>query len=144
MNQRIGALILVFLIAGCTHQDPMAQLGHLNGYWEIEQVEISKDSIREFKINENVDFIELKEGTGFRKKVRPEFDGTYTITHDQEKVVAKIEEGNLNLYYTTAFDSWKETVQRADQDKLSLKSDRGIIYHYKRFTPLLSDYEEKK
>lgn len=144
MNKYIGLLILAFLITGCNNQDPAEQLDHLNGYWEIERVEISKDSIRDFKINEIVDFIEIKDGTGFRKKVRPEFDGTYTVTDDSEKVVAKIEEGKLNLYYTTAFDSWKETVVKAEKDKLSLKNDRGLIYHYKRFTPLLSDYEEKK
>ena len=144
MNKYIGGLILAFLITGCNKQDPAAQLDQLNGYWEIERVEISKDSVREFKINENVDFIELKDGNGFRKKVRPEFDGTYTVTDDEEKVVSKIEAGKLNLYYTTPFDSWKETVIRAEEDKLSLKNDRGIIYHYKRFTPLLSDYEEKE
>lgn len=144
MNKYIGVLILAFLITGCSNQDPAAQLDQLNGYWEIEHVEFSKDSIREFKINEFVDFIEIKDGTGFRKKVRPQFDGTYTVTNDEEKVVAKIEAGKLNLYYTTPFDSWKETVIKAEEDKLSLKNDRGIIYHYKRFTPLLSDYEEKK
>jgi len=144
MNKYIGGLILAFLITGCTNQDPAEQLAHLNGYWEIERVEFSKDSIREFKINENVDFIDIKDGSGFRKKVRPEFDGTYTVTNDEEKVVAKIEEGILNLYYSTPFDSWKETVIKADEDKLSLKNSSGIMYHYKRFTPLLSDYEEKE
>ena len=144
MNKYIGVLILAFLITGCNNQEPAEQLNHLNGYWEIESVEFSKDSVREFKINENVDFIELKDGTGFRKKVRPEFDGTYKVTNDEEKVVAKIEEDKLNLYYTTPFDSWMETVIIAEKDKLSLKNEKGIIYHYKRFTPLLSDYEEKK
>jgi hypothetical protein len=144
MKKYIGVMILAFLITGCNNQEPAEQLDHLNGYWEIERVEFSEDSIREFKINENVDFIEIKDGTGFRKKVRPQFDGTYTVTNDAEKVVAKIEEGKLNLYYTTPFDSWKETVIKAEEDKLSLKNDRGIIYHYKRFTPLLSDYDEKK
>jgi len=144
MNKYIGILILAFLITGCNNQDPTKQLDNLNGYWEIERVEFSEDSIREFKINENVDFIEIKDGTGFRKKVRPQFDGTYTVTNDEEKVVAKIEEGKLNLYYTTPFDSWKETVIKAEDDKLSLKNEQGIIYHYKRFIPLLGDYEEKK
>lgn len=144
MNKYIGVLIFAFLITGCNKQDPGEQLSHLNGYWEIERVEFSKDSIREFRISENVDYIEVEDGSGFRKKVRPEFDGTYTVTNDAEKVLAKIEKGKLNLYYTTPFDSWKETVVKAKEDKLSLKNDRGIIYHYKRFTPLLGDYEEKE
>ena len=144
MNKYIGVLILAILITGCKNQDPGEQLDHLNGYWEIERVEFSKDSIQEFKINEFVDFIEIKDGTGFRKKVRPEFDATYTVTDDSEKVLAKIEDGKLNLYYTTPFDSWMETVIKAEESKLSIKNDRGIIYQYKRFTPLLSDYEEKE
>mgnify|MGYP007006685570 CR=1 FL=1 len=144
MNKYLGGLIFAFLITGCNNQDPSEQLDDLNGYWEIERVEFSKDSIKEFKINENVDFIDIKDGNGFRKKVRPQFDGTYTVTNDAEKVVAKIEEGKLILYYTTPFDSWKETVIKADEDRLSVKNSSGKIYHYKRFTPLLSDYEEKK
>lgn len=136
-------LFLVIIASSCSGNDPKEQLKHLDGYWEIKTVEFSKDSVREYKFNEMIDFFELENGVGFRKKVRPQIDGSYKITQDAEAVDARIENGNLHLYYTTPFDSWKEKVLRAGEENLSLQTEEGIIYHYKRFTPL-NIYDEEE
>lgn len=141
-------ILLIFLLAiavtSCKQQTPEEKLVNLNGYWEIEKVEFSRDSIKEFRMSENVDYFEIENGVGFRKKVRPQYDGTYIVTEDAEKIEAKIENDSLNLYYSTPFDSWKETVLHAEEDKLSIKNNRGIIYHYKRFKSLLSELNEEE
>ena len=141
-------LVLIFLLAitatSCKQQTPQEKLNNLNGYWEIEKVEFSRDSIKEFRMSENVDYFEIKNGTGFRKKVRPQYDGTYIVTEDAEKIEAKIENDSLNLYYSTPFDSWKETVLEAGEEKMSIRNNRGLIYHYKRFKSLLSELDEEE
>lgn len=141
-------ILLIFLLAiavtSCKQQTPEEKLVNLNGYWEIEKVEFSRDSIKEFRMSENVDYFEIENGVGFRKKVRPQYDGTYIVTEDAEKIEAKIENDSLNLYYSTPFDSWKETVLHAGVDKLSIKNNRGLIYHYKRFKSLLSELNEEE
>ena len=144
MNKHVVILLLTFILVGCQKQDPKEQLQHLNGYWEISKVEFSKDSIREFTMSEDVDYFELKNEKGFRKKVRPQYDGTYKITNTAEEVIAKTEEGKLMLYYTTPFNSWKETVLKADEGELQIKNERDFIYHYKRYTPLLENYNEEE
>jgi hypothetical protein len=44
------------LLTACNNQDPEEQIPHLQGYWEIEKVEFSKDSIKAYTFNETVIF----------------------------------------------------------------------------------------
>ncbi len=138
-----AVLILMISIIGCS-SSPEDQLVHINGYWGIEKVEFTKDSIRDFKINEIVDYIEIKDSVGFRIKVKPQFDGTYIPAGEPEDIRIKIEEEKLALYYSTSFNKWKEIIVASEEDKISLKNERGIIYHYKRYQPLKLDLDEKE
>ncbi len=144
MKKYFGLTIFLFLIFSCSNQDPEDQLENLNGYWEIESVEFAKDSVKLYRFNENVDFFNFQDQKGVRKKVKPQLDGTYAVTENSENVEAKIENGELHLYYTTPYDSWKETVITAEDDKLSLEADSGIIYHYKRYVPLVNFENEEE
>ena len=144
MQKFVLIILLAVIVTSCKQQTPEEKLDYLNGYWEIEKVEFSRDSIKEFRMSENVDYFEINDGIGFRKKVRPQYDGTYIVSDDAEKIEAKIENDSLNLYYSTPFDSWKETVLKAGEDKMSIKNNRGLIYHYKRFKSLLSELNEEE
>lgn len=141
---RISAILLVLIAFTSCTQDPKDQIEHLNGYWGIEKVEFSKDSIRDFKINEIVDYIEVTDSIGFRIKVKPQFDGTYIPAGEPEDILLKIEDENVVLNYSTSFDKWKEIIVASTEEKLSLKNERGIIYHYKRYQPLKLDLNEKE
>lgn len=141
-GKNLLGFILLLLILGCNNQDPEEQVPYLGGYWEIKRVEFSKDSIREYKFNEVVEFIEITNGQGFRKKVRPQLDGSYQVTQDEEKVETRIEDGQLYLYYSTLYDTWKEKVVHAGEEQLKMENENGVIYHYERFTPLLENYYE--
>lgn len=135
--------IMIFLLfAACNKQDPQEQIQHIDGYWEIEKVEFSKDSVRAYKFNETVDYLDLNGETGIRKKVKPQLGGSYEVTNDAEHLELKIEDGHLFIFYSTPYDSWKERVVKAEEDKLKLENEDGIIYHYKRYKPLLNDHNE--
>lgn len=144
MKRYLILLFFAVINSGCSQQDPEKQLQHLNGYWEIERVEFSKDSIKEFRINENIDYIELKNGEGFRARLRPQLDGGFKHIGDLDKVEAEIRDYTLYLNYSTLFDSWQETVVSASENKISIKNSSGIIYHYKRYEPLLDLTNEKE
>ncbi len=141
---RLSAILLVLIAFTSCTQDPQDQIENLNGYWGIEKVEFSKDSIRDFKINEIVDYIEVTDSIGFRIKVKPQFDGTYIPAGEPEDILLKIEDENVVLNYSTSFDKWKEIIVASTEEKLSLKNERGIIYHYKRYQPLKLDLNEKE
>ncbi|MGO4911334.1 hypothetical protein [Leeuwenhoekiella sp. W20_SRS_FM14] len=133
MKTYLASLSLFFVLLGCAENNPEEQLKNLNGYWEIKQVENPKGKTTDYKFNEQVDFIELKDTLGFRTKVLPRIDGTFVTTDSKENIVAKIENDSLYLNYTTPFDTWSETVLKADGNELKLKNDRGLIYTYHKF-----------
>ena len=143
MRKLLIATLLTISLLGC-NQDPSEQLAHINGYWEIEKVEFSKDSIRDFKISEIVDYMEIKDSIGFRVKVKPQFDGSYFPAGEPEKIMVAIEDKQLVLNYSTSFNNWKEVVVHSKEDELSLKNERGIIYHYKRYKPLKVRLDEEE
>lgn len=144
MKYSIYLLLLSLTFFSCSNQDPEEKLQNLNGYWEVEKVEFPDESVKEFKMSETVDFFGINNKKGIRKKVKPQFDGTYLVTEDAENVEVRIENDSLNLYYFTPYDSWKETVLKAGEEKMSIINNRGITYHYKRFVPLLSALNEKE
>lgn len=144
MNKLILYSLIGIVLLSCDKQDPKAQVKYIDGYWEIDKVELPGDSVRQYSINENIDYFEITDSTGFRKKLQPQFDGSYKTSDDAEELRIKIENDSLRLYYKTPFDEWKETLLQADEEKMSILNKDGIIYHYKKFTPLFAEENEKE
>ncbi|HZH70833.1 MAG TPA: lipocalin family protein [Flavobacteriaceae bacterium] len=129
-------MILTFLPSACSTPEAEKMIPFLNGYWEIEAVKMEDGSIKEFGIASWIDYIEIGNNNGIRKKVSPTLQGGFLVTHDFEEVHVKIEDDSLNLYYTTEFDNWKETVLQADEQRLVILSKDQKKYTYKRFLPI--------
>ena len=144
MNKKILFFLFGIVLLGCAKNNPEEQLEHLTGYWEIDRVEITEDSVINYKVNATVDYIEFDGEEGFRKKVKPQFDGSYKTSEDIEEISAQIENDSLRLHYKTPFDEWTETVISAEEDKFSVLNRDGKIYHYTKFTSLLDEDEEEK
>ncbi|MDR9457453.1 MAG: hypothetical protein RI572_08585 [Salegentibacter sp.] len=144
MNKLILYSLIGIVLLSCSKQDPKEQIKYIDGYWEIDKVELPGDSVMEYSINENIDYFEIKDSIGFRKKLQPQFDGSYKTNDDAEELRIKIENDSLRLYYKTPFDEWKETLLQADEEKMSILNKDGIIYHYKKFTPLFAEENEKE
>ncbi|MGY5851005.1 lipocalin family protein [Salegentibacter sp. F14] len=144
MNKIILYSLIGIVLLSCGSPDPSEQIQYIEGYWEIDKVELPGDSVREYSINENIDYFQLKDSLGFRKKLQPQFDGSYKTSENAETLRIKIENDSLRLYYKTPFDQWKETLLHADKDKMSILNEDGIIYHYKKFTPLFAEENEEE
>ncbi|APG59093.1 lipocalin family protein [Christiangramia salexigens] len=142
MKKLIGIVIL-FIVIACEHAKPEDQLKNVNGYWQIDKVEIKKDSVIEYSLSEYIDYIEITNSTGFRKKLKPKIDGGYIATQTEEDVEAKIENNTLMLYYSTPYDNWKEEVLKAKDDELIILSSDGKKYYYIKHEPLIAPKDEK-
>ncbi len=139
-------LIIGFIIflAACSNNNPQEQLKNVNGYWEIKKVEIEKDSVISYGISQYIDYIEIKDSTGFRKKLQPKFEGGYITTNSSEEVKAEIEDNTLFLHYATPYDDWREEVLKASEDELVVVNRDGKTYYYQRYKPLLTENDEKE
>nr|WP_262917417.1 lipocalin family protein [Zunongwangia pacifica] len=128
----------------CNKQDPKEQIQFIEGYWEIDKVEVSPDSTITYSINDNIDYFKVDGNSGQRTKLRPEIDGSFKTTNSAEKIELKIEEDSLRIYYKTPYDNWKETVLKASSEELVIKSNQDKIYYYKKYTPTSIDTNEKE
>ncbi|MBA3987298.1 MAG: hypothetical protein H0X63_12185 [Flavobacteriales bacterium] len=134
-------LPLLLLICGsflfsCNRENPEEKLAYLNGYWEIKKANLPNGETKTYSINMLIDFIEIEDGKGFRKKVAPQLDGSFQITEDTENIEVKIEDNQVILYYTTPFHYWKETVVEANEKQLVVRNEEDFLYTYNRFEKL--------
>jgi hypothetical protein len=119
----------------CTTKVSIEDLAKINGYWEIEKVEMPDGAEKDYKVNPTIDFFELKGTKGFRKKVMPQFDGTYRVNDLSEDFTVTEKDGKTYVNYTTLYAKWQEELVELDKEVLVVKNQHGIEYHYKRPIP---------
>lgn len=130
--KKIFLFIVFGLLLSCKQTISKTDLNNLNGYWEIEKVELPDGDKKEYKVNETIDFFKIKDGKGFRKKVMPQLDGTYLTNDIQEDIVIAVKDGDTTIKYKTTYASWNEEIIELTKDKLVIKNQQDFEYHYKR------------
>jgi hypothetical protein len=130
-------LISLFLVTlqSCKQKITATDLPKLNGYWEIEKVILPSGEKKEYKINESIDYFEIKDFNGFRKKVFPQLNGKYLINDVSENIKIEQKSGIYFLSYSTDYANWKEELIVLQDSVLVLKNTQKIEYHYKKFQP---------
>ncbi|WP_055445405.1 hypothetical protein [Lacinutrix himadriensis] len=129
-------LLLALTIFSCS-PNPETFIPHINGYWEIDEVTLHDGSKKDYNYNDTIDYFEINDSlTGFRKKMKPNFLGTYETSKDAETMQIIIENDSLNVYYKTPFAKWKETILLASTSQLKIINQNKDVYLYKRYQPL--------
>lgn len=128
-------LFVSVITVSCNQSVSQDDLTKLSGYWEIESVVMPDGTKKEYTINPTIDFFELKGNTGKRTKVMPQFDGTYKTNDLSEKISIEQKEDKTFINYTTANAKWKEEVIKLNDEKLVVKNEQEIEYHYKKPQP---------
>lgn len=138
MNKYSLTLLLICLVS-CKKAIQEADLEDLNGYWEITKVEFPDGSKKEYGLNPSIDYIELENGKGFRKKVQPNLDGTYRTSNDAEQLeIVKNGEGFL-IQYLNGQQGWEEVLIEISETTFIVENEENLRYHYKRYEPLNLD-----
>ncbi len=127
--------LLFFTFFSCIQKTSQIELKNLSGYWEIEKVILENGTNKDYSINETIDFFEIKNDSGFRKKVTPQFNGKYLVNNVFEKINIKVENENVFIVYKTSYSNWKEEIIELTKEKLVLKNDSNVEYHYKKSIP---------
>ena len=143
MKKLIFLLFLGSMFLSCDRDSTQEEIENLNGYWEITKAELPEGIIKEFKFSELVDYMKVDSSAGFRKKVRPQLDGSFIASEDVEIFDVKLENDSINLYYSTPYANWKETLISSEENELMILNQDGIIYTYKRFTPYSGNYGQE-
>ena len=138
-----NALVLLFimLLISCHSNVKKEDIKKLNGYWEIKQVKFSTGKTKDYKINETIDYFELRQAqfdnkvVGFRQKVMPQFDGKFQTNGIKENIKVVENDNSFFLEYNTKFGKWKEEIISIEDSILVLKNKENLEYTYKKFKP---------
>lgn len=133
--KKISLLIICLILISCHSNLKEEDIKKLNGYWEIRQVNLPNGENKDYKVNETIDFFELKENIGFRQKVMPQFDGTYKTNGLKENINVFKTEDTYFIEFKTEYGKWNEEIIFIEDSTLILKSKDKIEYTYKRYKP---------
>ena len=117
---------------------PVDYIEFINGYWEIENVYKNGKLLKEFKISQEIDYFKINNNlSGFRKKLKPNFNGSYTTSKDQLNFKLEIKfNKRLIIVYEDNNTIFVEEITKVNKTNLSIKNDKGMVYNYKSFKPL--------
>lgn len=146
MKNSLKILFVCLFLVSCQQKITPEDISKLNGYWEIEKVSFKEGEDKEYKMNENFDFFEIANNKGIRRKVRPQFDGTFLVNDDYEKVNVRFDKEHVYLDYSTAYAKWSEELVSISDDEMLIKNDQNKEYQYKKAGPinLLGDGKKTK
>jgi hypothetical protein len=129
------------LLISCHSNVKKEDIAKINGYWEIKQVKFSTGKTKDYKINETIDYFELRQAqvdnklVGFRQKVMPQFDGKFQTNGIKENIKVIENENSFFLEYNTKYGKWKEEIISIEDSILVLKNKENLEYTYKKFKP---------
>ncbi len=128
-------LLFIMLLVSCHSNVKKEDIKKLNGYWEINQVKFSSGKTKDYKVNETIDYFELKSNKGFRQKVMPQFDGKFQTNGIKENIKVVENDNSFFLEYNTKFGKWKEEIIFIEDSIIVLKNKENLEYTYKKFKP---------
>ncbi len=134
MKKTIFFFMYLFFIA-CQQSINKEDIQKLNGYWEIKQVTLADGTTKDYKINETIDYFELKSNKGFRQKVMPQFDGKFKTNGFKELIKVIENDNTFFIEYNTKYGKWKEEIISIEDSTLVLKNKDNLEYTYKKFKP---------
>ena len=135
MKKAITIFLLGILLVSCKQTITDNDVAKINGYWEIQKVNLPEGGKKEYKVNETIDFFQIKDKKGFRQKVMPQLDGTYLTNDLKETILISDNDGNFYINYSTNYGKWKEEIIEIKDSILVLKNEANLEYHYKRQVP---------
>lgn len=132
--------ILSIALFSCNSKPNKEDISKLNGYWEIESVEFPDGNKKEYKVNEFIDLIALKDSKGTREKAAPQLDGTFLKGTLKDKIRVVDSADSYYLKTNSEYTKWEEKILSVSDDKFTLENEAKIVYNFKKFVP----YDKRK
>ncbi|MEJ2163054.1 MAG: hypothetical protein P8X60_07000 [Robiginitalea sp.] len=130
------ALTAVLFLSSCHNGPAKEDLGHLQGYWEIEEVVFPDGTEKSYGLNTNIEYLQWDGSAGFRKKMQPTLEGTYLTSDDALPMEVIWRERQLFLKFSGGTQTWEEEVMELSEGKLITRHANGLEYSYKRHEPM--------
>ncbi len=144
MKKTIAYFLMLFIITSCSEKINESDLINLDGFWEIEKVELNNAILKEYKINEEVEQIQYTDNKRVRRKVVLLYNGNFLSNNVKQNFVVKKKEASYYIENKTDFSAWEEEIITLSKDKLVLKNKEGMEYSYKKRNDIKLETNGKK
>ena len=126
--KRIISIFTFLLLVSCQSEIKKEDLSKLNGYWEIKEVSMPSGEKKDYKVNETIDYFQVKNDVGFRQKVMPRFDGKFGTNDIKEEIKIIEKEAKFFIEFKTNYGKWQEEIITIKDSTLILKNKEELIY----------------
>jgi hypothetical protein len=123
----------MLFLQSCQEEPQDIDMQNLNGYWEIVQAQNPYGKNVIYKINTQVDYFEVKDSMGFRKKMKPDLNGNYKTSKAIDRFTWRKENDTIRLNYKTPYDKRTVDLLRLNDSLMLIKNKNDFLYTYKRF-----------
>lgn len=123
---------LLILCLGCKNKITPNKLDLLNGYWSIDYITHNNETFYPKGASKLLDFYEVNNREGVRKKIQPQLDDKFLVTDDLNNFKIIFKDENCYLNFRTVWDQWQEKIVVLSKKKLILEHQEKR-YHYKKF-----------
>lgn len=131
--QKWLTLLLFFCFLSCSERISVSDLNYINGYWEIQEVKFPNGKTKEYDVNMTIDYFEYDKMQGYRKKMQPKLDGTFSTSSDAESFKINEKDGSFWMLYKNDLSNWEEQIIMINKSRMVVKNKEGLSYHYRRF-----------
>ena len=111
----------------------------LDGYWEIQSVKQDNKLLKTYPFSGIIDYFEVENGKGLRKKVMPKIDGKFEASLHKIDFNISQKNGKTTLEYIDKNNTFIETIVKLDSSELIITNKENYIYHYKAYEKLNFD-----
>jgi hypothetical protein len=133
--KNIISIFTLLLLVSCQSEIKKEDLSKLNGYWEIKEVSMPSGEKKDYKVNETIDYFQVKNDVGFRQKVMPRFDGKFGTNDIKEEIKIIEKDAHFFIEFKTNYGKWQEEIITIEDSTLVLINKEELIYEYKRHIP---------
>ncbi len=130
--KKMAFIIACLVVLSCKEKATIKNIDKIKGYWQITKVETVEGNEKDYPVNENYEYFDIKDKVGFHKKVRWQPMGTFLVDDLQEKIVASEKDGQLVLDFSSNFGKHTESVIELSDSLLVLESKEGAEFYYKK------------
>ena len=126
-------ILLIFLNFTYCKINTIDDIKAIEGMWEIYSVSTKGEVFYPQGESPVVDYYTFNsDSTGTKKKLKPNFNKTFSSSFDEINFEIKKNNGLIYLNYITETSNWKEIIKKLTKKELVISNNK-FEYHYKRF-----------
>ena len=132
MKKKLILLFLISICFGCSQKVNISEINTINGYWQITKAVNTNGDNKDYPINEVYDYYEIKNKTGFHKKVTWQPDGTFLVNDLSEMIKISDSTEGVFIQFTSKFGKHTERLESISEKELVLETpDKAKLYFSK-------------